>query len=172
MIRDLIGIPFVRLGRTRKGADCLGLVKLSQSEQGNPAAVDLWAWFLEQAAATDWEAVAESWGAGNIEPPPGWERIGDWPVPFAELKPGDVIEHDAITATAHVSIVAERGWILMTSSKVGSSFLLSYQDFAQRNQGAAAVWRITPDHGPTCGFTGDQPAPPDEPLTFEGEPAP
>lgn len=147
MIKDLIGIPFERLGRTRKGADCLGLVMLAHAELGLEA-VDLWAHFLAQTKDQNWESVATAWAAGQILVPQGWELValvaGKWPLPVQALQPGDVIEHDQTARAAHVSIVAEGGWILLTSRRVGCSHLLSYQDFCKRTTGAqrpAAVWR-------------------------------
>ncbi len=145
MITDLIGVPFEYEGRTREGADCVGLVLLAQQELGREGVVDLWAYFLEQAGATDWEALATGWHQGLVPPPPGWTPVGDWPLPFVELQPGDVIEHDAKLALAHVSTMAEGGWVLVTSRAVGASYLVSWGEFCARAKATAPsrVWRIS-----------------------------
>lgn len=141
MILDLIGVPFEYLGRTREGADCLGLIPLAQAELGNHDVVDPWTELLEQSASTDWEEAAKFAGEDRVEFPESWQLVGSWPVAFRELRPGDVIEHDHKRALAHVSIVAEGGWILVTSKATGASYLRSWQDFCKQ-AGRTKPWRV------------------------------
>lgn len=129
MIRDLIGIPFERLGRTRRAADCLGLGLMAQEEIGRNRAVDPWQHFL--AHARDWNVQIQ---------PPGWSRR-PWPV--EDLAPGDMIEHEVEGIRAHVTIVAEDGYVLQTGSRQGRSYLRPIAEFLSECGGqVTAVWRV------------------------------
>jgi cell wall-associated NlpC family hydrolase len=124
VIRDLIGIPFLRGGRDREGADCLGLLHLVLEERGIP--------FRDP-----WVELSAAFHAGTLRAvdavPERWP-----PVALDALQPGDVVLVENGRG-GHVLIVAENGYCLQAAERA-TSHLIQTRRVLQRFK-VLGAWR-------------------------------
>lgn len=104
-LQALLGVPYAVGGRSREGADCLGIVLLALAELGIPAR-DPWLEVMDRWAS-GWRASAEAM-------PRGWVQVES-----PDYVPGDVL---LCGDGQHVAIYAGGGYVLHSRERVGAHF--------------------------------------------------
>jgi len=111
-----IGIPYLRHGYDRQGADCWGLLCMVMAEVFGHALPrhDVW---LDRAS---------------------YEGAAEWtPVPLGDVEPGDVLHmwgiHDGARVPLHCGVIVEPGLVLHTEGPAGSII----EDYRRKR----AAWR-------------------------------
>ena len=102
---DLVGIDFLRDGRSRAGIDCLGLVQAGLERLGIP-------W------PDGWPKNAVEWERGDMIPrvaPEGWSLIP----PDSRLQRADLLVTGGL-GNQHVAMALGAGLVLTTSERTGS----------------------------------------------------
>lgn len=105
-----IGIPYASFGRTREGADCLGLVRLVLREQFG---LEMPAYDVEWYDAGDRREVARRLREGAESAL--WQTV-----PAGQECPGDVVLLALLGHPAHVGVVAVKGWMLHIEGGINS----------------------------------------------------
>lgn len=120
-VADYVGIPYLKGGRTRAGADCLGVLALVQAERfGRRDVADYDGPLFEDYRNA--ESIGRAVSAFA-------ERFAT--VPAGEEQEGDVILFRMLGAPLHVACVVARGFMLHGQPR-SDSCVVSYQ---------SAYWR-------------------------------
>lgn len=121
---DLTGVPWVEFGRTRQGADCLGIVLLGLEQLG-------------VCMADPWDQIASLWQNGWRDireiAPDGWQELP----PRGPFAAGDILVSGRDGIADHVSLAVDPGWHL-TSTRQHGSLVRPIREIADR---LLWIWR-------------------------------
>ena len=139
-LQDLLGIRFLRGGRSLDGIDCLGLWLAFERNVLGRDVKDPWDEQLQKMHAQGWRQFEEV-------VPDGWQRI---PLSIHELEVGDTVmtlSHRRAKATSHIAPVVACGMVLTIAERGAATHEIGYsqtrrlQDL-EAEQVLKSAWRL------------------------------
>lgn len=118
---DYLGLPYARLGRTRDGLDCWGLVRMVYAEQFG---VDLPSLDYDSEVETAADALAlarESWGRAEV------------------AQAGDVVQFRVLGQETHVGLITRPGYFLHV--REGQESVIERLDSGAWKHRVVGIWR-------------------------------